>query len=228
MDQEVLYRNKYLERDVDLSVNGWRFATNVDLEEVREGFQRVKEKEILGFSESYEICLLKPAYYLMPEDKILEGGFAVYSKNYGNGAGNYIPPDLVREAKHFLRLRKKGKPLAERFLLDVYSQVVKGRNGLYKNKVDREEQSVGAILNYFSDKLRGFGRLVESSKLEIETKKRVHVKTLDEHLEELRKIREKEDIEDSLGKDVLKMDGGEYNDYMQRRRERSLGKLSNL
>ena len=159
-------KRKYGERQIDLALKGWTLSTNTSPCFIQRGINFAREygaKEVHVDTKATDIDG-KP---------LSEGNSAVYSRGQENYFKN-SPTELLREAKHYLRLRKKGgEAAAQRFLIGVYNQIVResenlsgDSNSIYANRFRTGDTSLATVLNYFADKLRGLGRKVEAERLE--------------------------------------------------------------
>ena len=153
-------KRKYGERTIDLAVEGWIFATNTgtDQASVESGLNfagRDRGLETRVEDEAYCDPMATP----YPTAK------AVYHR--GEGIKPNVPEEVIVEAKDYLA-RDRAAKLG--FLRDVYQQIVTGKDGSYHERFKKREGQIAAVLNYFADKLRGFGQTGAAQKLEAKVK----------------------------------------------------------
>ena len=148
LENSVGVNVKYGKLEIELAVEGWYLATNVDnnSQAIKEGLAFAREE---GKSQDLETRIEDIAYNTY--GRVIEGK-AIYYK--GENVKPTIPAEVVEEARKYLSMDKDAQ-LA--FLRDFYRQVVLGEKGTYAEKFAEGKPETAAISNYFADKMGDLG-----------------------------------------------------------------------
>ena len=156
LDSLMAVNKKYGERTIDLAVEGWRFATNTETDQVSID----SSLNFAGRDRGLETRVEDIAYHepLSTSTITMKG---IYQR--GESIKPDVPGEVIAEAKGYLTTNRQAQIA---FLREVYQQIVLGKGGSYAERFRQREAEIAAVLNYFADKLRGLGQTSAAQKME--------------------------------------------------------------
>ena len=152
---------KFGEIEVDLAVDGWHLYINVFPRHIAEVVEFLKTQytekgletrvEDIAYDNIGSPVLDKKAIYIRAE-----------------GFRPRPPEKLIDEARQF---KAKNRTEQEASLREVHRQIVTQCDGVYAEGFRKREDIIATILNYYIDKMRGFGLQREVDEVSAKVKK---------------------------------------------------------